>query len=97
MTLASTKNSFLRKHGDRTLIHHVRFGHSVPLTMIVDVYDILKAEEQLPKRFDFPIVFNVVDQPEEEDFIPQWFRDFKKFDKSIAAAKPTIAEVEDES
>lgn len=96
MTLASTKNNFLRSHGSPDLVHNVRFSHHVPLTMIVEVYDVIKAEEALPTHYDFPVTYTYVDKPVEDDFIPTWFREFKKLDRAIASAKPTIAETEDE-
>ncbi len=96
MTLASTKNNFLRAHGNPDLIDNVRFGHSVPITMHVDVYDVLIAEETLPTYFDFPVVFKYVDKPADlEDgtkVVPKWFSDFEKLDKGKVTADPTLGE-----
>jgi hypothetical protein len=88
MTLASTKNNFLRQHGNPDLIHSVRFSHGVPIVMQVQVYDVVIAEETLPSYFDFPVTYSYVDKPESQDgskFVPAWFSDFQKFDKGIAS------------
>lgn len=62
--------------------------------MIVEVYDLAKAQETLPNRYDYDIRFEQVVKPS-EDYVPKWFVDFQKFDKSIATAKPLVSELED--
>jgi len=64
--------------------------------MIVEVYDVIKAEEALPTYFDFPIVYSYADKPADlEDGTkvkPKWFSEFEKFDKGSVSADPTLGE-----
>lgn len=94
MTLASSRTNFLRKHGDPSLIHNIRYSHGVPLHMIVEVYDLDKAQETLPGKFDYKVVFEEVSKPS-KDYIPKWHVEFEKAAKSIASARPLISELED--
>lgn len=87
MTLASTKNNFLRRHGDPDLIHSVKFNHTVPIVMQVQVYDVVIAEETLPSYFDFPVTYSYVDKPKSQNgtnFVPSWYVEIQKLNKGTA-------------
>lgn len=66
MTLKSTRNKFLQQYEDPKLIHGVSFSHSPPIRMFVHVYDVVKAEETLPKYFDFPVEFKLAKLPDKK-------------------------------